>query len=146
MIARSTRVPARHAAITPSGTATEMANTSVTAISDSVGSMRCAIILVTGRPVNIEVPRLASTMSSPHPLPARRQERPLDPGALADGLEGRRRRLVAGNPRRGIARRDVEQAEHEQRDHRHHGDGRENPPDDVGEHPYFPLTPTLSPQ
>ena len=43
-------------------------------------------------------------------------------------------RLIARDHRGGIAGRDVEQAEHEQRDHRHHRDGREEPPEDVVEH------------
>ena len=41
---------------------------------------------------------------------------------------------VAGDDRRRIAGRQVEQREDEERDHRHDGDGREQPPDDIGEH------------
>ncbi len=54
---RSTIVLTRQAAITPIGTAMRIAKRSVTNISDRVGSMRWAIIEVTGRLVKIEVPR-----------------------------------------------------------------------------------------
>jgi hypothetical protein len=57
MMARSIKVSACQAATTPIGTATQMAITSVTAISDRVGSTRWAIIAATGRLVKIDVPR-----------------------------------------------------------------------------------------
>jgi len=57
MMARSIKVSAFHAATTPMGTATQTARMSVTAISESVGSARCAINVATGRLVKIEVPR-----------------------------------------------------------------------------------------
>jgi len=57
MIARSVQLPARAAAITPSGTAIATATTSVHSVSATVGSTRCPIRRVTGRLVKIEVPR-----------------------------------------------------------------------------------------
>ena len=66
------------------------------------------------------------------------QERPVEAEALADALDVGRARLVAGDHRGRIARRDVEQAEHEQRDDPHHGDGRENAPEDIREHVGLP--------
>ena len=64
--ARSMRVPCFHAATTPIGTAMKMARNRVTSISESVGSIRCAIIVLTGRLVKIEVPRSPRMMSQTH--------------------------------------------------------------------------------
>ena len=132
MMRRSIQVPAFQAATTPIGTATAIARISVTTISDSVGSMRCAISSVTGRLVKIEVPRSPCRMRQTQ-LAELDQEGPVEPEALADALDVGGRRLIAGDHRGRIARRDVEQAEHEQRDHRHDGDGREDASDDVAE-------------
>ena len=41
---------------------------------------------------------------------------------------------VAGDDRRGVAGREVEQEEDDERDHRHDEDGREQPSDYIGEH------------
>ena len=133
MMVRSIQLPAFHAATTPSGTATRMVRTSVIAISESVGSMRCAIIAATGRLVKIEVPRSPCRICQTQ-VAEPDQERPVEAEALANALDVGRARLVAGDHRRRIARRDVEQAEHEQRDDRHHGDGREDAPEDIREH------------
>ena len=139
MMTRSNQVPAFQAASTPIGTATMIENISVTIISDSVGSMRCAIMVVTGRLVKIERPRSACSSRQAHSRELH-QERPVEAEALADALDVLRRRLVAGDHRGRVARRDEQQAEHEQRDHHHHRDGRQNTPDDEGEH-----APTLPP-
>ncbi len=56
MTQRSIQVPACHAATTPIGTAIVTARMSVITISDSVGSIRWAIMVATGRLVKIEVP------------------------------------------------------------------------------------------
>ena len=57
MTAWSTHDPCFQAASTPSGIATETANTIASSINEMVGSMRCAIMWLTGRLVKIEVPR-----------------------------------------------------------------------------------------
>ncbi len=54
---RSIQVPCFHAATTPIGMARLSDRIRVSIISDSVGSIRCAIMCVTGRLVKIEVPR-----------------------------------------------------------------------------------------
>ena len=54
---RSIQVPCRAAAATPIGTATTIVRMSVSTISDTVGSIRCAIMCVTGRLVKIDCPR-----------------------------------------------------------------------------------------
>ena len=78
----------------------------MTTISDSVGSMRCAIMVVTGRLVKIELPRspCRSRQAQSREL---HQERPVEPEVLADALDVGGRRLVAGDHRGRIARRDV---------------------------------------
>ena len=70
----------------------------------------------------------------PGPFAEADEERPVEAEALADLLDVLRRGLVAGDHGGRIARRDVEQAEHEQGDDRHHGDRRQDAPDDVSEH------------
>ena len=70
----------------------------------------------------------------PEPGPELDQKRPVEAEALANALDVGGARLVAGDHRRRIARRDVEQAEDEQRDDPHHGQGRENAPEDIREH------------
>ena len=131
--ARSSQVPALAAAITPRGTATAIDTTSVQSVSASVGSTRCAIKLVTGRLVKIEVPR--SPCSSAHsqrrtaPGKARRDRAWRECAGCPRGGD------VAGDHGSGIARRQVEQREHDERDHRHDDDGRKQPPDDVRDHP-----------
>src|SRR6266700_4161931 len=132
MMVRSTQLPAFHAATTPSGTAMTMVRTRVIAISESVGSMRCAINAVTGRLVKIEV------QDAPDPRAELDQERLVEAEALANALDVGGARLVARDHRRRIARRDVEQTEDEQRDDRHHGQGREYAPQDVREHMGLP--------
>src|SRR5580704_13637138 len=119
MMARSIQVPAFHAATTPIGTATQTANTSVTTISESVGSIRCAIRLATGRLVKIDVPRSPCRIL-PEPFAEADKKWPVKTEALANALDIGRCGLVARNHRRRIARRNVEQAENEQRNDRHH--------------------------
>jgi hypothetical protein len=70
----------------------------------------------------------------PRPFGELHQERPVEPEVLPDTLDIGRRRLIACDHRGRIARRDEQQTEHEQRDHHHDRDGRQNTPDDVGEH------------
>ena len=72
---------------------------------------------------------------------AARATRRTGPGTAGRGRGSARMRStslgVAWSPAitaAGIARRDVEQAEHEQRHHRHDRDGRQDAPDDVAEH------------
>ena len=74
----------------------------------------------------------------PDPAPELDQERPVEAEALANALDVGGARLVAGDHRGRIARRDVEQAEDEQRDDRHHRQGREDAPEDIGEHVGLP--------
>ncbi len=52
----------------------------------------------------------------PEPAAEADKERPVEAERGADALDSLGRRLVAGDHRRRIARRDVEQAEDEQRD------------------------------
>ena len=122
---RSIQVPARAAATTPSGTATSTATTSVQA--SATASARCAArsACVTGRLVKIDVPR---SPCSSAPRPSRRSA----PGTARRGPSfSRMRRMssvgggVAGEDRRRIAGRQVQQREHDERDHRHDDDGRE---------------------
>ena len=75
-----------------------------------------------------------AVQDAPEPAPELDQERPVEAEALANALNVGGARLVAGDHRRRIARRDVEQAEHEQRDDRHHRHGRQNAPEDIREH------------
>ena len=53
----------------------------------------------------------------------------------ADVFAGRR---VAGEDRRGIAGREIQQQEDDERDHRHDDDGREKPPDYVRKQCFLP--------
>src|SRR5437588_9313004 len=70
----------------------------------------------------------------PDPLAEADQEWPIEAEALANAFHVSRRCLIAGDHCRGVARCDVEEAEDEQRDHRHHRDGRHDAPDDVAQH------------
>ncbi len=70
----------------------------------------------------------------PDPAAELDQKRPVEAEALADTLNVVGARLVARDHRRRIARRDVEQTENEQRDDRHHRQGRENAPHDIRDH------------
>src|SRR5215472_2437158 len=70
----------------------------------------------------------------PEPFAEADQERAVKAEALADALNVRRRRLVAGDHCGGVARRDVEEAENEQGNQRHHRHGRRDTPNDVAEH------------
>jgi hypothetical protein len=90
--------------------------------------MRCAIIAETGMLVNIEV------QDMPDPAPELHQKRPVEAEALAYALNVGRARLIASDHRGRIARRDVEQAEDEQRDDPHHGQGREYAPQNIRDH------------
>ena len=71
---------------------------------------------------------------APGPLAEAHQEGPVEAEALADALDVGRRRLVARDHGGRVARRDVKQAEDEQRDDRHHGDRREDAAEDVAYH------------
>ncbi len=133
MMVRSIQLPAFHAATTPSGTATTSVSRSVTIINDNVGPMRCAII-VADRKVGEDRGAEVAMQDAPDPASELDQERTVEAEALADPLHVGRACLIARDHRRRIARRDVEQAEHEQRDDRHHGQRREDSPEDVGQH------------
>ena len=52
----------------------------------------------------------------------------------ADALELFGRRIVAGQDRGGIARRQPQQQKHEQRHHAHHGNGGQNAAKQISEH------------
>ena len=71
---------------------------------------------------------------APEPRAELDQKRLVEAKALANTFNVGGARLVTGDHRRRIAGRDVEQTEHEQRDDRHHGQGRENAPEDIREH------------
>ena len=101
----------------------------MTTISESVGSMRCAISVVTGRLVKIDVPRSPCRICQSQSPKCTRNGRSR-PRLWRMRSTSSRRGLVAGDHRGRIARRDVEQAEDEQRDDRHDGDGRQNAPDE----------------
>ena len=72
---RSIHVPAFHAASTPSGTATAMENRIVVSDSMAVGSSRWPIRVVTGRPVNSDVPRSPRSNCPDHSMNCTRIER-----------------------------------------------------------------------
>ena len=67
--------------------------------------MRCAIMWLTGRLVKIEVPR-SPCSDLPQPLAEPHQERPVEAERGADALDVGGRRLVAGDDRGRIARRE----------------------------------------
>lgn len=71
---------------------------------------------------------------APDPASELDQERPVEAEALADALHILRACLVACDHHGGITRRDIKQAEHEQRNDRHHWQGRDDATEDVGEH------------
>ncbi len=75
---------------------------------------------------------------TPEPGPELDQKRPVEAEALANPLNVGGACLIAGDHRRRIARRDVEQAEDEHRDDPHDGQGRENTPQDIREHVELP--------
>src|SRR5262249_17453374 len=60
--------------------------------------------------------------------------RPVKAQTHADALDVGRCSLVAGDYRRRVSGRDIEQAEHEQRYHHHHWNGGEDAPYDVPQH------------
>ena len=97
----------------------------------------------TGRLVKIEVPRSPfSTCQTQSPKRTRNgRSSPSEARMRADVL---RARLVAGDDRRGIARGDIQQAEHEQRHHRHDRNGGQDPPRGVSEHYSRPLRSALN--
>jgi hypothetical protein len=71
----------------------------------------------------------------PDPAPELHQERIVEPEPGMDAPDVLVSRNVASDDRGRIAGRKVEQREHHERDHRHHDEGREQAPDDVGDHP-----------
>ena len=71
---------------------------------------------------------------APDPASELDQEGPVEAEALADALHILRACLIARNHHGGITRRDVEQAEHEQCNNRHHRQGGDDAPEDIGEH------------
>jgi hypothetical protein len=75
----------------------------------------------------------------PEPGPEPDQKRLVEPQTLANTLDVGGARLVARDHHRRITRRDVEQAEDEQRDDCHHWHGRKNAPQDIGQHVASPL-------
>ena len=106
---------------------------SVSTISDSVGSMRCAIMWATGRLVKIEVPRSPCRIV-PDPLAEAHQEGTVEAERGADALDVGGGRLIAGDDRRRVAGSDVEQTEYEQRHHQHYRNGGQNTPGGIGKH------------
>ena len=114
------------------------ASTMVTSVSATVGSIRWAIISATGRLVKIEMPR-SPCEDVPQPtMPKRAARTAIEPELRADALDVGVRRLIAGDDRRGIAGRQIEQREDEQRDERHHRDRREMAADDVANKALLP--------
>ncbi len=82
----------------------------------------------------MDVPRSNLAICQTHCAEAD-EEGPVEPQALADLLDVRRGRLVAGDHGRRIAGRDVEQEEHEQqRTTGDHGNRREDASDYINEH------------
>jgi hypothetical protein len=83
--------------------------------------------------VKIEVPEVATDQLR-DPAAEAHEERLVEPELLADAPDVVAGRGVAGEDRRRVAGREVEQQEDDERDHRHDDDGREQPPDYIGEH------------
>ena len=75
-----------------------------------------------------------AVQNAPDPASELDQERTVETQTLANALHILRARLVARDHHGGITRRDVEQAEHEQRDDCHHRQGRDDATEDVREH------------
>src|SRR5215208_2454387 len=128
MISRSIQVPAFQAATTPNGIATTMERMRVTIISERVGSMRCRIIVQTGRLVKIEVPMSPWIMWKNH-SPNRTRNGRSRPRlwrmrSTSAGVAWSPAMTAAGSP--GAM---LEQAEDEQRHHPHDEDGRQDAPD-----------------
>jgi hypothetical protein len=71
---------------------------------------------------------------SPQPGPELHQKRLVETEALANPLNVGGARLIARDHRGGIARRDVKQTEDEKRDDRHHGQRRQDTPEDIRDH------------
>ena len=94
---------------------------SVSTISETVGSIRCAIMWETGRLVKIEVPKSPAARARTSPRTASGMacpaQRDSDPGDVGGGC------LVARDDRRRVSGRDIEQAEDEQGHDQDDGDG-----------------------
>ena len=70
----------------------------------------------------------------PQPLAEPHEERPIQTQRGTDALDIGGRGLIAGDDRGGIAGREIQQAEHEERDDEHHRDGGQDAPRGVGKH------------
>ncbi len=97
------------------------------------GSMRWLIIFMhrhvgDQRDAEIAVQQLADPGEELH------VERLVQPERGADTLELLGRRVVAGEDRGGIARRQPQQQKHKQRHHAHHGNGGEDAANEISEH------------
>ncbi len=136
MTVRSIHEPAFHAASTPIGIAASTETRRVEIVKATVGSIRCAIRVVTGRLVKIEMPR--SPCSRRHTQDAELDiERLVEPERLVDAGDVGRGRGVAGDDRRRVAGAQMQEAEDEQRHDRHDRNGRKDAPDDIGEHRFL---------
>ena len=105
----------------------------VVSASISVGSMRCAISVVTGRLEKIETPRSPRSEIA-EPIDELQEDRLVQPELGADFLDLLGGRVVARDHGGRIAGREAQQQEHDQRHHAHHRDGGEDALEDEGEH------------
>ena len=114
----------------PIGTARATAIVMVRNVSQSVGSMRWPIIVVTGRPVNTDTPRSPCSSRHTHEKNCSKQ-RLVEAQQLAEPLDVGGAGRVAGDQRRRIAGRQVHQQEHDHGDDAEDRDHRQDAPQDV---------------
>ena len=119
--------------MTPSGTATTMARMMVDSAIEIDGSMRW-LIIVMHRHVGDQGHAEIALQQLADPGEELGVERLVQPERGADALELFGRRIVAGQDRGGIARRQPQQQKHEQRHHAHDGNGGQNAAKQISEH------------
>jgi hypothetical protein len=106
--------------------------TSVQSVSATVGSTRCPISVADRKPREDRGAEIA-VQQRPRPRAEAHEERIVEPQVrpdLGDVVVGRG---VTRDDRSGIAGREVEQREDDERDHRHDDEGREQATEDIGE-------------
>ena len=133
MTKRSIQVPCFQAAMTPSGTATTMARMMVRQRDrdrrlDAPADHRQHRHVRDQGDAEIALQQLAD------PGEELGVERLVQAERDADALELFGRRIVAGQDRGGIARRQPQQQKHEQRHHAHHGNGGQHAAKQISEH------------
>ena len=133
MTPRSIHEPTRHAAITPSGTASRTEMKSVITVSVSVGSSRWPISSETGCAEKIELPEIAAQQLA-DPGEELDQQRLVESQLGADLRDIFGRGEIAGDDRGRIAGREMQQREDEHGDDHDHRHGRQQAADQEDMH------------